>query len=216
MGQSRELHRRSIRLPDFDYARPGWYFLTICCDDRFIFGGGSCRRGADGPFGFVRSKACINSRLGAMVAEEWVRLAERFPWAKPADSVVMPDHFHGLIYLNHRDDAGEGGSDAVGRSVPHLVQAFKSTTTWRAKRESLTDLVTRRGARLWQRNYYESVVRDGRHLAAVRKYIANNPVHMMRGSDPGTHGEWGWDPGAHAERGVDADAYGHFGWDPGM
>lgn len=206
MGQSRELHRRSIRLPDFDYARPGWYFLTICCDDRFAVGGGSRRRGADGPFGFVRNGASNHSPLGAMVTEEWVRLGERFPWAKPADSVVMPDHFHGLLCLNHRDDSGERESDAVGRSVPHLVQAFKSTTTWRAKRESLTDHVTRRGARLWQRNYYESIVRDGRHLAAVRKYIANNPVHMMRGSGPG----------AYRERGVDPDAFGHFGWDPGM
>ncbi len=184
MGSCHELHRHSMRLPDFDYGRPGWYFLTICCDRRVIDNGDFPWRGARGPLGCVRRDGCVHSPLGAMIAVEWVRLGERFPWAEPGAAVVMPDHFHALAYLNCGDGLGNPPPAMSGLTVPRLVQAFKSTTTWRAKRDSLTDLVAGRGARLWQRNYYESIIRDGRHLAAVRKYIANNPTRMVRGMDP--------------------------------
>ena len=106
-------------------------------------------------------------RVGEMFGQEWARVGGRFPWAELGEWVVMPDHLHGLVYVN--DWAGY---------LPRLVQAFKSTTTWRAKRESLADPPIRRGARLWQRNYYESVIRDARHLAAVRNYIVRNPARM--------------------------------------
>ncbi len=116
-----------------------------------------------------------------MIAEEWDRLGQRFPWVESGDSVVMPDHLHGLVYLNEGVNLDTCSSNAAGvtpGSLPHVVQALKSTTTWRAKRELLTDPPIPRGARLWQRNYYESIIRDGRHLTAVRKYIANNPARL--------------------------------------
>jgi hypothetical protein len=177
MDDVRLLHRHSIRLPGRDYTRPGWYFLTICCGRRLLLGGGFRRNDASGPFGIVRNRGCTLSPLGAMLADEWIRLGLRFPWVEPGDHVVMPDHFHGLVYMNDGADSNLATPPAAGvvlGSVPHVVQAYKSTTTWRAKRE----LSMGRGMRLWQRNYYESIVRDARHLAAVRKYIVNNPARL--------------------------------------
>jgi putative transposase len=181
MDDVRLLHRHSIRLPGRDYTRPGWYFLTICCGRRLLFGSGFRRSDTSGPFGIVRNRGGTLSPLGGMLADEWVRLGLRFPWAEPSDHVVMPDHFHGLVYMNDGTGSNVSTPPAAGvvpGSIPHLVQAYKSTTTWRAKRESLTSVSMGCGTRLWQRNYYESIIRDGRHLAAVRKYIANNPARL--------------------------------------
>ena len=166
MVRFRGLHRRSIRLTGFDYGRPGWYFLTFCCHQTLL-PGQYFRARPRGPFGVVRGPVAQLGPLGEMIAQEWVRLEERFPWAELGEWVVMPDHLHGLVYVN--DWAGY---------LPRLVQAFKSTTTWRVKRELLAGQVMQRGTRLWQRNYYESVIRDARHLAAVRNYIVRNPARM--------------------------------------
>jgi REP element-mobilizing transposase RayT len=181
MVRFRSLHRHSIRLPGFDYGRPGWYFVTIVCHRTLLAAGGYRRGGSRGPLGTVRSSGCRLQPLGDMVAEEWMRLEERFPWVELGESIVMPDHFHGLVYLTG-DDAG-----VPAGSLSKAIQAFKSTTTWRAKQDLSSDPVRRRGARLWQRNYYESVIRDPRHLAAVRNYIVRNPARMP-GMDRGSSG----------------------------
>ncbi|HET8634843.1 MAG TPA: transposase [Gemmatimonadales bacterium] len=178
-GSFLSLHRRSIRLEGFDYSRSGWYFVTICCDRQVVRSGGFPFRGSSGPFGTIRRQTISLSGLGAMVRREWQRLGNRFVWAEMDDVVVMPDHLHGLIYIVDGDVSdGVGGRppNVCGRSVPKLIQAFKSTTTWRAKREF--GVAAAAGARLWQRNYYESIIRNQRHLAAVRRYIVDNPARM--------------------------------------
>jgi REP element-mobilizing transposase RayT len=181
MVRIRSLHRYSIRLPGFDYGRPGWYFVTIVCHRTLLAAGGYRRGGNRGPFASVQGTRHALQRLGDVIAEEWIRLEERFPWAELGEWVVMPDHFHGLVYLTGSDAGVPAGS------LSRAIQAFKSTTTWRAKQDPTSGLVRRRGARLWQRNYYESVIRDPRHLAAVRNYIVRNPARMS-GMDRGSSG----------------------------
>ena len=178
-GSLLSLHRRSIRLEGFDYSRAGWYFVTICCDRHIIRSGGFPFRGSSGPFGAIRRQTISESDLGGMVRWEWQRLGDRFAWAEMGDVVVMPDHLHGLIHLGCQDDVAGVDMcklDARNRSVPKLIQAFKSTTTWRGKQEF--GVAAAAGARLWQRNYYESIIRDQRHLTAVRRYIIDNPARM--------------------------------------
>jgi REP element-mobilizing transposase RayT len=179
LGLILSLHRRSIRLDGFDYSRSGWYFVTICCDKQVMRGGAFPLRGSSGPFGRIGKRAMCHSGLGEMVETDWKRLGDRFAWAEPDDLVVMPDHLHGLIHLGRRhslDDLGGSSTNLGDRSVPKLIQAFKSTTTWRAKSEF--GVAASPKARLWQRNYYESIIRDHRHLAAVRRYIVDNPARM--------------------------------------
>ena len=178
-GSFVSLHRRSIRLEGFDYSRAGWYFVTICCDKRVVRAGGFPLRSTSGPFGTIRGRTISQSDLGVMLRREWQRLNDRFAWAGMDDVVVMPDHLHGLIHLGCEDDVAPvdmGEPSAGDRSVPKLVQAFKSTTTWRAKREF--GIATAPRARLWQRNYHESIIRNQRHLAAVRRYMIDNPARM--------------------------------------
>lgn len=174
------LHRRSIRLDGFDYSRAGWYFVTICCDEHVIQEGRYPWRGRSGPFGSIGRAGLRHTSLGKLVHGEWNRLGERFAWAKLDKFVVMPDHLHGLVHLGRQEQSSRTTSSDCGLpagSLPKLLQAFKSTTTWRAKRE--LDVAADSGARLWQRNYYESIIRGERHLAAVRRYIIDNPERMM-------------------------------------
>lgn len=147
------LHRRrSIRLQGYDYARAGAYFITICAQDRECL------------FGEVQNGQVALNSAGMMVAEYWEGLEKLYPEVELDASVVMPDHFHGILVL-----AGEG------LALSTLVQRFKSMTT----RDYITGVVEKgwrpfRG-RVWQRGYYERVVRGPKELEQLRHYIANNP-----------------------------------------
>ena len=183
-------HRRSIRLKDYDYSQAGAYFVTICVHERQCL------------FGRIdRGEMRLNSP-GMMVVNVWQDLNERFPEVKADACVVMPNHLHGIIWLvgaplvgalgdgirpnkregNHEGCPYGGGLDdgirAVTRAVPTLGQvigAFKSITT-----DQYVGGVKRCGwppfaGRVWQRNYYEHVIRNDRALNAIRNYIEANP-----------------------------------------
>jgi REP element-mobilizing transposase RayT len=90
--------------------------------------------------------------------------------------VVMPNHVHGIVWLDSStSDPGEGGpARAFGvsgnRSLSSFVRAFKAACTSR-----VNELRGTSGSPLWQRNYFEHVVRNERELHAIRKYIVENP-----------------------------------------
>lgn len=149
--------RRSIRLRRHDYAAPRAYFVTVCIHGR------RCLLGA------VRGGVLLPSGAGAMVQAHWRALPERFPaLAIDPAFVAMPNHFHGVAAL-----AAPG--DAAGPTLGAIIGAFTSLTTV-AYARGVADL----GwplfeQRLWQRNYYEHIVRDEADLARIRAYIEANP-----------------------------------------
>jgi REP element-mobilizing transposase RayT len=95
-------NRRSIRLPGYDYASAGWYFVTIICHNRkHLFGE------VVGAYGIrPQDPEVILSRLGTIVQEEWLKTAELRPEVELGEFVVMPNHFHAIIGLN-----GHEGTD---------------------------------------------------------------------------------------------------------
>ena len=160
--------RRSIRLPDYDYSQPGAYFVTISTQSRLRL------------FGYVEDADMRLNEAGRLVARCWEWLAVRYRHVSLDQWIIMPDHLHGIIVLN--DDPRRGGSRAAlpGKRKPlgQLIGAFKTASTKRLNEVSETP-----GATVWQRNYYEHVVRDEEELApitsglaAVREYIAHNPA----------------------------------------
>ena len=145
-------HRRSIRLPDFDYTRPGAYFVTIVCAERAL----------------LFEEPCLRD-----VAEEaWVWLAWQYPYVNLDAHVVMPNHLHGIIMM---DDLRRGGSRTAPttprKPIGRLVGAFKTVSTKR-----INQLRGMPGVPVWQRNYYEHVIRDDEDLQRVRAYIVENPA----------------------------------------
>ena len=184
VGDQRRYHRRSIRLKGYDYTRAGAYFVTLCTQDRACV------------FGSVANGEMRPNEYGREVAGCWLWLAERYPYVTLDEWVVMPNHVHGIIVItdgNDRaggSDGGRGGSrtaptgprnaptGSVGQpAVPmkrkplgRLIGAFKTVST-----KHVNEIRSTPGAKLWQRNYYDHVIRDDLSLRRIREYIANNP-----------------------------------------
>ncbi|MDF9392115.1 MULTISPECIES: transposase [Methylococcus] len=160
--------RRSIRLKDYDYSQAGAYFVTMCTQNRACL------------FGDVIDGAMRVNDAGRMVQTVWDELPLHYVGVELDTFVVMPNHVHGIIVLV---GAGPRACPKSGRpqgaaptlSLPDVVHRFKTLTTKR-----YTDGVKTGGwppfhGRVWQRNYYEHIIRDEVSLHRIREYIANNP-----------------------------------------
>ena len=145
--------RKQPRLTSFDYATPGAYFITICSHDKQVI------------FGNVRDGRVVLNTLGQLVDSHWRKLPEHWPHASVDLYVVMPNHLHGILMLESVDETGQAASATT------IVGGFKSGVTkeWRLLSQD-------RMATIWQRGFYDRVIRDEDELRAVQEYIQNNPL----------------------------------------
>jgi putative transposase len=167
---------QSSRLDGYDYSRPGAYFITVCTQDR------RWRFGVPG-----RGTVLLND-AGRMVWECWRELPVRFPCVAVDAFVVMPDHVHGILWITGHPTPGvatptRGVATGAGghrrkTTVSDVVGAFKSITTVRYIRGVRTNGWAPFDKRLWQDDFYESIVRDERALGAMRRYVADNPRRL--------------------------------------
>jgi REP element-mobilizing transposase RayT len=172
MSYNPEKHnRRSIRLPEYDYGKPGVYFFTICTNKRVCL------------FGDVVQGQMTLNAYGRIIAEEWHR-TERIRDHVALDAfVVMPNHVHGIIAITHRSERRRGvsqhaptrGFKSPSQTLGAIVRGFKGAATRRINRRRGTP-----GTPVWQRNYYEHIVRDRRDLERIRRYIYRNPARWHR------------------------------------
>lgn len=164
-------HRRSIRLQGYDYAQAGAYFVTICTLDRECL------------FGRVVDGQMRLSEAGEVVAGEWINTADVRDEVALDEWVVMPNHFHGILVIADGRGAAVGRGMArrapmaerfgrpVSGSVPTIIRSCKSAVTRR-----VNELRQTPGAGLWQRNYWEHVIRDEAECDRIRAYIRDNPA----------------------------------------
>ena len=188
-------HHRSIRLLDYDYTRPGVYFVTVVTYQRECL------------FGDVISGKIVLSEWGSLAKNEWLRLGQRFEQVSIDEFIIMPNHIHGILsivvgagqenMMNYGElnlsspssvGAGQeitilsgesnlappllrGKSRLAPGSLGAIVGAFKSTTS-----RLINGLHHTPAAPIWQRNYYEHIVRDDNELTRIRAYIDANPA----------------------------------------
>ncbi len=168
-GDAAMKNRRSIRLNTYNYASKGAYFITICAIVRQPW------------FGKVHDKAMQLNDAGRMIDAEWQNLATRFTHIELDTFIVMPDHIHGIICITGGTTptpmprSNEGPNGTVRGSIGHIIQAFKSLTT-----NTYIQRVDQQGwqpfpGKLWQRNYYEHIIRNEHDLQRIREYILGNP-----------------------------------------
>jgi putative transposase len=183
-------HRRSIRLRNYDYSQPGAYFVTICTYQKQSW------------FGEIKNGQMYLNQLGKIVADEWLKTCKIRPNFQLDEWVIMPNHFHGIVIIN--DYSGDDQSLGAGNrpldlgagnrplylgardaplqqkpnSLSSCIAGFKSAVT---KRINLLRQNT--DTPIWQRNYYESILRDEKYLAVVREYIINNPKNWPNDRD---------------------------------
>jgi REP-associated tyrosine transposase len=160
-------HRRSIRLSGYDYTQPGAYFVTICTRQR------ECT------LGVVQDQTVILSPSGQIAKQCWNALASHFLFLNLDAFVIMPNHLHGIIVITHSEQSKSETAIPVRPSSPKgtqsdslsaILQNFKSVST-----RKINQVHQNRGATVWQRGYYERVIRDDTELSRIRQYIETNP-----------------------------------------
>jgi putative transposase len=174
--------RRSIRLKDYDYHHAGAYFVTIVAQGRKCL------------FGDVVDAQMQLNNAGEMVQTVWDELSTNYPSVETDLFVVMPNHLHGVIVLvgaGPRACPASGGQprgvaptktrsanhDVVQPlSLPDVLHRFKTLTTQRYARGVKENGWVRFNSRLWQRNYFEHVIRNEDSLHRIRQYIFDNPM----------------------------------------
>ncbi len=176
----RQHHRRSIRLRGYDYTQAGAYFITVCTHD------GAC------VFGDVVDGVMQLNECGAIVRDCWMAIPDHFLQTALDEFVIMPNHVHGIVVLvgaTHDPVGATHASPLPGdsspgrprgpqrRSIGSIIGSFKSAVTKRINERRGTP-----GAIVWQRNYYEHIIRTDESLTRIREYILTNPLrwHLDR------------------------------------
>ncbi|HSL42222.1 MAG TPA: transposase [Anaerolineales bacterium] len=165
-------HRRSIRLPNYDYSQAGAYYITIVTHHRALL------------FGEIVNEEMQLNDYGKVADECWRAISDHFSHVELGAYVIMPNHVHGIIVIhNMQNRMATNSSPSVGArhasplplrgvkpgSVGAMVGAFKSAVTKRIRHEfNITGI--------WQRNYYEHVIRNEQDLQNKTDYIEANPM----------------------------------------
>ena len=161
----------SRRLQTRDYASPGLYFVTICANFKRSV------------FGRVIGKSVQLTPLGQIAREIWVAIPSHFEGVRLDAFVIMPNHVHGIIEI-----AGSGRAQHAAPLQGKRLAAAPRRASLSAIMRSFKAEVTRRGrlelnweGEIWQRNYFDRVIRDTREFTNASRYIAENPL------------QWEWD-----------------------
>jgi len=163
-----KLHRRSIRLKGFDYTQPGAYFITIITSQR------------EEIYGEISNGEMRLNQLGEIVRTEWLKTVNiRSNVELHEDEfVIMPNHLHGIIWIVDEQVGAtrwvapvKGSHTLEAGSIGAIMAQFKSIT---AKR--INALRGSRGIPVWQRNYFEHIIRDEIEFGKICNYIQDNPL----------------------------------------
>lgn len=183
--------RKSIRLPEYDYAQEGAYFITICTHERECL------------FGEIENGKMILSSVGTIADVMWYEIKNHRSNVELGDFVVMPNHIHGIIIItenftsddkntndvgarlalpnNEKDNALQKGKASLAptnmsslrfqnqgkNTLSSIVGAYKSSVSKHAHRLNFSFA--------WQRNYFEHIIRDEKSHRAISEYIMENP-----------------------------------------
>jgi putative transposase len=151
--------RKSIRLKEYDYSQPGEYFVTICTQNH------ECKFGE-----IVNGEMHLNS-FGMVVENCWKGIRLHFRNVDLDEYIIMPNHMHGIIAICECENHGRGEVTSPLRkpTLGKIVAYFKYQST-----KLINELQGTLGAKVWQRNYYDRIIRNEKELNNIRDYIANN------------------------------------------
>jgi REP element-mobilizing transposase RayT len=168
--------RKSIRWKTYNYANNGAYFITVCTHNKKHL------------FGEIGDGKMILNGAGEIIDQWWKKLPEKFPGISIDEYVIMPNHFHGIIIIDSHPtliaSVGAGlsrpsltgivGSNENGRenrapTLGKMIAFFKYQTT---KEYNVRNTNIQK---LWQRNYWDRMIRDEREMRSIREYISGNP-----------------------------------------
>ncbi len=162
-------HRKSIRLKGYDYSKEGLYFITICTQNR------------ENLFGEIINGVMILNNAGLIVKKELLKTNEIRKNVKIDKWVIMPNHIHFIIEILEGFPSGKPVQKIVGvlplanpnklkpNTIGSIVNQIKSKVTKEIRKE--TEIFS-----IWQRNYYENIIRNDEIHQKIIEYIGNNPL----------------------------------------
>ncbi|MCX7725624.1 MAG: hypothetical protein N2053_02115, partial [Chitinispirillaceae bacterium] len=158
--------RKTIRLNDYDYSRAGYYFITICTHNRECL------------FGEIQNVEMKLNDFGTITKKCWQDIPLHYPNVTLDEFIIMPNHIHGVIIINENDIVGAIHElplqDIKQRrlmTLPKIIGHFKMNVG-----KHINQLRNTPGIPVWQRNYYEHIIRNEKSLFLIRKYIRENPI----------------------------------------
>lgn len=180
-------HRKSIRLKGYNYAQAGLYFITICTHNR------------EHLFGLIMNGKMVLNNAGRVAVKCWQDIPAHFPMATLHEYVVMPNHIHGIIEIispknellsvgandhstqnDHTDNNRANGNSPLritsfrspSQSIGSIIRGFKiGVTKWVRYENGFAQ-----NTQIWQRNYYEHIIRNDAEYNRIANYILNNPA----------------------------------------
>ncbi len=166
MYQRRE--RKLNRLREYDYSQAGWYFITICTQNRECL------------FGEVKYGEMVLNKFGKIVENQWLGLEKHFDCIHLDEWIIMPNHLHGIIELLKNNNVGNAQvgnaqvrslqDDRTKMLLSKIIHGFKAAVTKEINKIQ-NDLHFQ-----WQKSFYDHIIRDERDLNRIRKYIIENPI----------------------------------------
>jgi REP element-mobilizing transposase RayT len=161
--QNNYIARKKNRLVKYDYSKPGGYFITICTNKK------------ENTFGSITDGEIKLSYLGNLARNNWSSIAEHFPMVEVGEFVIMPNHLHGILYFQNNFPSIGMNDNNLPVTIPKIsnlkdvVGSFKMSVTREVRK-------LRPGLEVWQRNYYDHVIRNEQDEQRIVEYIQMNPI----------------------------------------
>ncbi len=163
--------RRSLRLKGYDYAQPGYYYITICAQNRECL------------FGDITNSHMHLNDPGKIINRIWKEIPQFYKGIGIDEYVIMPNHIHGIIIIENGNPIGQAQGPAPTITLPDLIKRYKTLTTRKYIDGVRSNSWKPFKKRLWQRNYYEHIIRNDIELDEIRKYITDNPAKWAEDKD---------------------------------
>ncbi|MFH0771891.1 MAG: transposase [Candidatus Omnitrophota bacterium] len=159
--------RKQNRLPTYDYSENGYYYITVCTHNQQEL------------FGSIENDKMILNEYGKIIKDTWLKIPAHFTNVDLDEYIIMSNHIHGIIQIvgarlpRPNEDIND---NVIGRGNPaptlgQIIAYFKYKSTKQINESRSTP-----GRKIWQRNYYDHVIRNDKSLSNIREYIVNNPL----------------------------------------
>jgi len=167
-----QYNRHTTRLQTWDYSQNGYYFVTICTQNRECI------------FGDIKNGKMILNDAGKIIDKWWLELSNKFDRVGLDVYQIMPNHFHGIIIIrrgfiyetrNHELLKSNHHMGLINQTptLGHIIRYFKAKTSFELHANGLNQ-------KIWQRNYYDRIIRNGQELEKIKKYVSINPLIWYR------------------------------------
>lgn len=157
--------RKRNRLKEYNYSNAGYYFVTICVNDRYDY------------FGKIENAKCVLNEFGKVAKQILESIPVLYPYVELDYYFIMPDHIHLIIIIDPsnvvtgRDLSQKDEKKQKIKSLSEIIGAFKTMTSKELHKKGLTEFK-------WQRSFYDRIIRNERELYLIRKYIEQNPLSL--------------------------------------